>query len=439
MSRCLLLVLLLPLLTNACSWGRFDDAEDNAPVVSLKKPGELTGFGVSLASAASSAGVRLLVGGSAGNSPAAVYDIGRLGDPGLDALEAGYCNERDTCFLASQPAGVPLLAFGEEPHELCFATGVHQSQSSQRGVLLRCADRTSFTLPVPAPVVQELETAFAGAPGRAFVTTFDSDDRPVPALAAASASAKFAWVYAAGSAEPIALVPASDDSSYGEGVAVLSTAQGVIVAVAAPEQSHVWLFRDDGQALGCLAGGSGFGRALAGGIVNLDADDDLVVADAGNVSVFDGAVLATLPVSAAADCSGAALPPAALITSFGCGTTSDISGCERSEFGAALAVGDLDGDADGEIAVGAPGMTVRGQARAGAVLLYDVEPEAPTELGDVRFMSSSETGAGLGSAVLLPRIGQTSIVAAGAPGVGKTALFYCSRLTPAALRAGRCE
>ncbi len=87
--------------------------------------------------------------------------------------------------------------------------------------------------------------------------------------------------------------------------------------------------------------------------------------------VIDGAALFQLPQTASSECSLSSLPPAALISRLSCGSTSSVTGCEKSEFGAALAVGDLDGDGDGEVIVGAPKMTVRGEENAGALLVYE--------------------------------------------------------------------
>jgi len=223
-----------------------------------------------------------------------------------------------------------------------------------------------------------------------------------------------------------------------------------LLAVGESKAGTVRLFLTEGSAqptyIGCLGGTSGFGRSLAtGGVTAGDTDDELVVADDQHVFVFDGAKLSSLPPTENTDCSLGALPEGTLITSFGCGATKNISGCESSEFGAALAVGDLDGDRDGEVIVGAPSMTVRHTERAGALIVYDVEPPSssnPRQLHDfldIAFLSSAEQDDQLGRSIAVPDLGTHQLLVAGAPGGGKAALFYCPSFLPSELSGGRCQ
>ncbi len=440
------------MLGSGCSWSRFDDVSKDAPVLLLKRPGSLnSGFGYGIATVTPHDGItELISAGAPGHQGAAVFVLGKSDQPRLDATDTAQCKgDQDPCYLASSLAGIVRPNSDPQPQpEHCFVSGIGRGfEQSFNGLITRCDDGTEYALEVPPKAKSQLVDP-AIANGVPDVVVLDSDKAEDPALIAGGPSKRFAWFYAPGSNTPVELVPPGNGAEAGFGSAVASLRIGTgaqrIFAVSAPDHGHVWLFRtDDGvsvHSIGCLGGPSGFGRALGAGFVDkTDADDELVVADASEVSVFDGAALASLPPTSSATCGLSSLPAGALVASFGCGATPAVSGCGSSDFGASVAVADLDGDGDGEVIVGAPLMTARGVSRAGAVLIFDAEGDDPYHLSDVKFISSAEEGDQLGAFVTAARIGTRDIIAAGAPGTGKTALFYCTTLLPADKRGARCQ
>ncbi len=442
----------------SCSWTRFDDAQDNAPIVLLNRPDKLnSGFGVSLATATDEDRVRLLVGGVSHVSPAANFSLGTGSDPKLDSIGAGFCdqgNANNPCFLGKSIAGrglsrVPGQVADGTREPLCFIVGIGAAQGTGSGLIGRCDDDTEYALPVPEEVDKKLIQPTLGGDKRDEVVisagknTVNAEGGS--ALIAGAGRLRLAWYYVADSLKPVSLVPGTVDESYGSTVAAFRVGKDTqLFAVGAPEKRQVWLFRakagNVADSLGCIGGLPSFGRSLAAGLVTPDdIDEDLVIADANNVHVFDGAKLAKLPATTSSACGLAGLPAGTLITSFDCGSDNNVSGCATSNFGATLEVGDLDGNGDGEVIVGAPGMTVRDVSGAGAVLIYDVDTNGtrPHSLSDIKFLSSAEGDDRLGASLAVPYIGDRNIIAAGAPGNGKVALFYCSSL-PGFAGGGRC-
>jgi hypothetical protein len=432
-----------------CSWTRFDDVGRNAPVVLLKKPESMkSGFGVTVATASVEKSTRVLVGGTSGKSRASAFDLGTGTSPQVDAVDTGYCSQDVPCYLADKVTGLASAAVGSaSPEELCFVFGIGKAAGApEYGLIGRCLSTVEYTLTVPPPVLKKLikdEVLLQDAPAPLGLSTDKAD---APALIAGASSTRLAWFYPPLSTKPTQLVaPGEADESFGASVAVLRLGGDAdagpserLLAVGAPAAGHVWLFRgSDGLPVGCL-GSPGLGLALASGRVDTDVSDDLVVSDGTNVTVISGKSLEGLAPATDITCTMAALPEGALIASFGCGSRETITGCPGG-FGTSLDVGDLDGDGDGEVLVGAPQMSVRGTANAGAVLVYDAEGDRPQLLTDQVFLSSAESDDKLGSAIAAAHIEGRDVVVAGVPGSGRTAVFYCSNLLPGGAGGERCQ
>lgn len=436
-----------------CSWSRFDDVETDTPVVLLKKPSKLkAGFGVSLSTASSSDDpptTRVLVGGSRGFHPAATFSLGRKTRPQLAAVDTGSCNQDAPCYLAEQTAGLGIADVGaRDPERLCFVLGYGKSEGADAyGLIGRCSSTVEYTLPVPESVTEQVIEGEILLQDDSANTSLrlatDKAEAPGLAAGAPGADAALAWFYLPESNQPIELVPPGErDESFGSAVAVLRIEEEGgeprrIVAVGAPGAAQVWLFSQTGAPIGCLGGPEGFGKTLASGPVDTDESDDLVIIDSTNATVISGEALRGLAPAASITCSLSALPEGGILGSFGCGSRDTLAGCSAADFGASVTVGDLDGDGDGEVIVGAPAMKVRETRRAGAVLVYDVEGDRPGLLTDQLFFSSPEGGDELGRSVIAAEIDGRDVVVAGAPGNGRAAIFYCSSLLAGG--GGRCE
>lgn len=455
----------LLLLCLGCSWSRFDDVVENAPIVLLNRPKTVkSGFGSSLASASAGGEATLLVGGLPKRGRAAAFSLGNSDAPILDAVDRGHC-EANQCMLADSPVALARAQGpASTPDDLCFVDGGGRSLDVEGGgavpgVVVRCNDDVEYALPVPAKVAELIDARLAES--QATPLHFGADRGPDAGLLATADEETAVWFYPSLSRSFVDIEnPAAADGRWdrldadkGQRRTLAVARVGAtsrLLAVGTPHSGQVRLFyAADGQRssyVGCLGGPSGFGRAFATGPVTAgDDDDELVVSDDSLVYVFDAKALSSLVPTTATDCSLGALPAGALVTSFGCGSTKNISGCDVSAFGAALGVGDLDGDGDGEVVVGAPNMTVRHHSGAGAVIIYDVDPpqtkDAPTlhDFRDIAFLSSAEVGDQLGSSLSLPSLGKRQVLAAGAPESGKVALFYCPSFLPAELAGNRCH
>jgi hypothetical protein len=450
-------LILLAALGAGCSWQRYDDVVEKSPIVLLSRPKEISsGFGSSLATGYDSEKdeVTLLVGGAPLKSGAAEFKLGKGDSPTLNARDTGHCMGSDApCYFSSSPVALQGARGPDGERPLCFANGAGTA-SRDTGVVVRCTDDVEYALEIPE-LAQDLLT-FSIENAQPTMFRYGADRGPRPGFLATADEERVVWYYPPLSRSFVDIPNPAGGRWEKDQLRTLTIARvgetGRLLAVGVPTDGAVRLFyAPDGETpayVGCLGGTAEFGRAFAAGQVVPDGDDDadddeLVIADSSTVYVFDAARLSTLLPTSSAECTLGSLPERSLVTSFKCGSTKNISGCDSSGFGAALGIGDLDGDGDGEVVVGAPTMTVRHVSNAGAMLIYDVEDgddgSKMFDFKDIAFLSSAEEDDRLGSSIALPGIEGRDILAAGAPGHGKTALFYCPSFLPSEKAGERCQ
>lgn len=410
----------------ACSWTRFDDVQEDAPVLLLNKPDNVGyGFGSTVAAGEVDGFYRVFVGASPGRTGGAEFELGPKQGASTDAARSGHCDVG--CTLAKTAASMQRADLDGLPRTLCVAEGLGTADGSKPlGVQIQCDAGDSAFLSanaLPAGVVVD-------EPGKQLSLVAEDGDFPILMAGATGLSGApgKAWFYASSSQTPVELdAGVSVGETYGAALVVVKMKGAAWLAVGEPGAGRVFLFDDQGTLAGCLfppGANTQFGRTLAAGRIDGDSDEELIVADGQKAHVLSGAVLAANSNAACAD-----LPAGAEIVALACRTTADLDGCGGSDFGAALAVADLDHDGDGEVLVGAPGMDVRDDASdGGAVFVFDVEPDHPDWVAETRFISSAEAGDKLGTAIGVVHQPDRDVFVAGAPGNGKAALFFCSKL-----------
>jgi hypothetical protein len=425
--------LLIAAISAACT------PEETAPTspLTIVARGDV-GFGATLA-AGGTAGTLQMLGGRASSQPGAQ----RIVDCSLQFSLAGHSTPVCTEVCVGQGCGWSPEQFGHLWHpsaaeeEHCFVTGVEPS--GQGGLPVRCK---SSNVTLELPEWSTLTETNVGA------WRLAADLGPSPLLAVASPREGRAWYYPPGTTMTVELTSgvAPPPPGFASDVVVMRLGSdrfsSRLVAISALDE--VWLFRvgfpepETSIRIGCLGQRPGFGKRLTSGDVDGDGYADLVVADAEFVTVFSGGALAMMGEQDSPACALSSLPAAGILASVSCASGGLTSGCVDAEFGASLAVADLDGDLDGELLVGAPEMTVAGERR-GAVLIYDAEGLEPHALTESVTSDSLPPGARFGATLAVVPGQHTDAIVVGAPAAGEVYLATCFSLTSAELRPKLCD
>jgi hypothetical protein len=110
-------------------------------------------------------------------------------------------------------------------------------------------------------------------------------------------------------------------------------------------------------------------------------------------------------------------------------TNSNGIRCDDTGFGTAIAVGDVDGDHFGDLIVGAPRATVRGEKKAGVLWLVPGAESGLDTAGITNVYSAGQEGNGLlGSTVGAVHTRDRDEPVGGAPGSDLIYMFLCSKL-----------
>ena len=423
----------------ACDPGAFDSLRDAAGVLVADAPDGYArgGYGTVLASFNGTLGgvqVSRLTASADADSQLRVYAAWTGTALQMDPAAYDVCKDPGDCETGAGASLSGVSAWRGEA--LCVVTGAPNANL----ILVRCEESPTNAIErVTGPTGSLFGASVAGLPSGSVLVGAPGGGSGSGTIFLANATTGVSELVLTGAR-------ASGVSRIGAHMAVAPTATGgVIAAITATGGTvkRVIVVELDAAGtstlLGCVDDANpGFGAVVAvGNLVGGDNVPDVVVGDDASqparreaVRIYDGAALRA---------AGGACPAAVTPTIVTCADVRGVA-CMGSAYGAALAIGDVDGDGDGDLAIGAPEANFQGTNNAGAVWLVPGNGSTLETTGaDLLAASDPVTSARLGTSVAMVETRRRSEVAAGAPGAAEVYLFACSGLTGDGVTAGpRC-
>ncbi len=428
---------LLALALTSCVPTQFEDLRDQASTIAIVPPNDYgpRGFGrVVIGYAGTLHGdfaSRVAISGG-DSSPFEVAPMLTSDALGLDSRILSGCDSDAPCMMGAGISLAGLPRWGDR--EMCVAVAAPDSGE----VKIRCEDDPSRLDIAMGPGAQRFGATAVGLPEHALAralfgapsahsgsgAVYRLPDRAPPVeidlTEGAGAGTQLGAALAAGVLDESTLVIAA--------AAPVGVTKRVIIATStiASDGSVTTHARD------CLdETAEGWGQALAVGDLNGDSLPEVIIGSGPAmgridvVRVYDGA---SMPAEGTCDGSWASAIELA------CPSQEGID-CSSGDFGAAVAVGDVDADGIGDLVVGAPGANVNGLIDSGALFVF----RGAASLADLDATvvalapSSPKAGGRLGAAVATVPGAESDGIRraepiAGAPGMERAYIFLCTGL-----------